>query len=212
MLCLVFNRNRDKMFNRILMLIVLLIAVSSATADEVKQNKDRIPDINSEMPGGDFVLHSSHGKFSLQQLRGKVVLLYFGYTKCPDVCPTSLSIIAQALNSLSETELKSVQAVFVSVDPKRDSFKVLDEYVSYFHPNLMGVTGSAREIAEAAKRYGVQYEEVPLEGSSFGYAVNHSAKTYVITPEGELRFEFAHETPSFMILEAIRYLLAKQNE
>ena len=212
MLCLVFNRNRDKMFNRILMLIALLIAVSSATADEVKQNKDRIPDISSEMPGGDFVLHSSHGEFSLQQLRGKVVLLYFGYTKCPDVCPTSLSIIAQALNALSETELKSVQAVFVSVDPKRDSFKVLDEYVSYFHPNLMGVTGSAREIAEAAKRYGVQYEEVPLKGSSFGYAVNHSAKTYVITPEGELRFVFPHETPSFMILEAIRYLLAKQNE
>ena len=199
------------MLNRILMLIALLIAISSATADEVKQ-KDRIPDTSSDMPGGDFVLHSSHGEFSLHQLRGKVVLLYFGYTKCPDVCPTSLSVIAQALNALSESELKSVQAVFVSVDPKRDSFKVLDEYVRYFHPNLTGVTGSAHEIAEAAKRYGVQYEEVPLEGSSFGYAVNHSAKTYVITPEGELRFEFPHETPSFVILEAIRYLLAEQNE
>ena len=199
------------MLNRILMLIALLITVSSATADEMK-HKDRIPEISSDLSGGDFILHSSHGEFSLHQLKGKVVLLYFGYTKCPDVCPTSLSIIAQALNALSETELKSVQAVFVSVDPKRDSLKALDEYVSYFHPNLIGVTGSAREIAEAAKRYGVQYEEVPLEGSGFGYAINHSAKTYVVTPEGELRFVFPHETPSFVLLEAIRYLLAKQDE
>lgn len=195
------------LFKRILIFAALLILSSSATSDDVTQ-KDEILDISSELPGGDFILNSSQGEFSLKQLRGKVVLLYFGYTKCPDVCPTSLATIAQALNELGEDELESVQAVFVSVDPKRDSFQVLDEYVSYFHPNIVGVTGSEREIAEIAKRYGVQYEEVALEGSSFGYAVNHSAKTYLITPEGELRFMFPHETPSFVILEAIRYLLA----
>jgi protein SCO1 len=195
------------LLKRILIFAALLILSSSATSDDVTQ-KDEILDISSELPGGDFILHSSQGEFSLKQLRGKVVLLYFGYTKCPDVCPTSLATIAQALNELGEDELESVQAVFVSVDPKRDSFQVLDEYVSYFHPNIVGVTGSEREIAEIAKRYGVQYEEVALEGSSFGYAVNHSAKTYLITPEGELRFMFPHETPSFVILEAIRYLLA----
>ena len=199
------------MLKRILIFAALLVLSSSATSDDVTQ-KDEILDISNELPGGDFILHSSQGEFSLKQLRGKVVLLYFGYTKCPDVCPTSLATIAQALNELDEDELESVQTVFVSVDPKRDSFQVLDEYVSYFHPNIVGVTGSEREIAEIAKRYDVQYEEVALEGSSFGYAVNHSAKTYVITPEGELRFVFPHETPSFMILEAIRYLLAKQNE
>ncbi|MCU7807343.1 MAG: SCO family protein, partial [Candidatus Thiodiazotropha sp. (ex Semelilucina semeliformis)] len=181
----------------------------SATSDDVTQ-KDEILSISSQIPGGDFVLSSSQGKFSLEQLRGKVVLLFFGYTQCPDVCPTSLSLLAQALNELSEDELQSVQAVFVSVDPMRDTFKVLDEYVSYFHPNLTGITGSESEIAEVAKRYGAQYEEVALEGSSFGYAVNHSAETYMITPEGELRFMFPHQTPSFVILEAIRYLLASQ--
>jgi protein SCO1/2 len=190
--------------------VTLLIIASSATSDEVTQ-KDEILSIDSELPGGDFVLHSGKGTFSLKQLRGKVVLLYFGYTKCPDVCPTSLAIIAQSLNELSEDELKSVQAVFVSVDPKRDSFQVLDEYTRYFHPNLVGVTGSEREIAEVAKHYGVRYEEVDLEGSSFGYAVNHSAVTYLITPEGELRFMFPHQTPSFVIMEAIRYLLIRQN-
>ncbi|MCU7797180.1 MAG: SCO family protein [Candidatus Thiodiazotropha sp. (ex Myrtea spinifera)] len=192
-----------------LIFIGLLIISSSATSDDVTQ-KDEILSISSQIPGGDFVLSSSQGKFSLEQLRGKVVLLFFGYTQCPDVCPTSLSLLAQALNELSEDELQSVQAVFVSVDPKRDTFKVLDEYASYFHPNLTGITGSESEIAEVAKRYGAQYEEVALVGSSFGYAVNHSAETYMITPEGELRFMFPHQTPSFVILEAIRYLLASQ--
>ncbi len=194
------------MLKRTLIFAALLILSSSATSDDVTQ-KDEVLNIDNALPAGDFVLHSSQGDFSLKQLKGKTVVLYFGYTKCPDVCPTSLSILTQALNELSEDELKSVQAVFISVDPKRDNYEVLDDYVSYFHPNLMGVTGSESEIAEVAKRYGVQYEAVALEGSSFGYAVNHSAVTYLISPEGELRFMFPHETPSFVILEAIRYLL-----
>ena len=198
------------MLKRILIFTLLLIASSAVWATDAI-HKDEILDIDSELPGGDFVLHSSKGEFSLNRQRGKVVLLYFGYTKCPDVCPTSLSIIAQALNELGKDELKFVQTVFISVDPKRDNYKVLDDYVRYFHPNLVGITGSASEIAEVAKQYGVQYEEVSLEGSSFGYAVNHSAKTYLITPEGKLRFIFPHETPPFVILEAIRYLLAGEH-
>jgi protein SCO1 len=194
------------MFKRTVIFLALFI-LSSVASSEDSSLKDKILRIKNAIPGGDFVLHSSQGEFSLKQLRGKVVLLYFGYTKCPDVCPTSLSTLSQALNELSEDELKSVQAVFISVDPKRDSFQILDNYVSYFHPNLMGITGSESEIAVVAKQYGAQYEEVAIEGSSFGYAVDHSAVTYVITQTGELRFIFPHETPSFAILEAIRYLL-----
>ncbi|MES9826379.1 MAG: SCO family protein [Candidatus Thiodiazotropha endolucinida] len=195
------------MFRIIFFSFTLLILFSSAASDEMAQ-KDEILSSRSESPGGDFVLYSSQGKVSLKQFRGKVVLLYFGYTKCPDVCPTSLAIISQALNELSEDELKSVQGVFVSVDPKRDNFQALHEYASHFHPNLVGVTGSEKDLAGVAKRYGAQYEEVALEGSDFGYAVNHSSVTYLITPEGDLRFMFPHQTPSFVILEAIRYLLA----
>ena len=194
------------MFRIILFFFALLIQFSSAASDDIAQ-KDEILSTSSEYPGGDFTLYSSQGKFTLKQLRGKIAVIYFGYTKCPDVCPTSLAIIAQALNELSEDELKSVQGVFVSVDPKRDSFQVLDQYVSHFHPNLVGITGKESSIAEIAKRYGVQYEEVTLEGSDFGYAVNHSSVTYLITPGGELRFIFPHQTPAFVILEAIRYLL-----
>ncbi|MEL0585918.1 MAG: SCO family protein [Candidatus Thiodiazotropha sp. (ex. Lucinoma kazani)] len=195
------------MFRITLFIITLLITFSSTASDEVSQ-QDEILDLNGAELGGDFTLHSSQGEFSLEQLRGKVVLLYFGYTKCPDVCPTSLAFLTQALNELSDDELKTVQGVFISVDPKRDNFQVLDDYVSYFHPNLMGVTGNDIEIAKVAKLYGAQYYEVALEGSAFGYAVNHSAVTYMITPEGELRFVFPHQTPSSVILEAIQYVLA----
>jgi protein SCO1/2 len=197
------------MFKQFVIFVVLLILSLSAASDDTSR-KDEILSSVIEPTGGDFVLYSDQGKFSLSELRGKVVLLYFGYTQCPDVCPTSLSILAQALNELNEDELNSVQAVFISVDPKRDTFERLHEYASYFHPNLIGVTGSEREIAEVAKRYGAQYEEVTLEGSSFGYAVNHTAETYLITPEGELRYMFPHQTPSFVILEAIRYLLTNR--
>ncbi len=166
------------------------------------------PDLDQAFLGGEFHLHSSQGDFSLSQLKGKVVVLYFGYTQCPDVCPTSLSIITQALNGLESKELASVRGVFISVDPKRDSYQGLDEYVQYFHPNLIGVTGSDEEIATVAKQYGAQYRVVPLQGSGLGYAVDHSAVTYLITQSGELRFAFPHETPAFVILEAIRYLLS----
>ena len=126
------------MLRLIQIFIALLIISSSVISEEVTQ-LDEIPDLSAELPGGDFTLLSSQGKFSLKQFRGKVVLLYFGYTKCPDVCPTSLAFLSQALNELSDDELKSVQGVFVSVDPRRDTVQVLDEYVSYFHPNLIGV-------------------------------------------------------------------------
>lgn len=194
------------MYRLVLLTITLIFVFSSAASDDIPHT-DEMPDLSDEHNGGDFTLYSSQGKFSLQQLRGKVVLLYFGYTKCPDVCPTSLSIMSQALNELSGDELKSVQGVFVSVDPERDTYQRLDEYVSYFHPSILGVTGSESEIAEVAKRYGVAYSKVELEASAFGYAIDHSSAIYLLTPEGELRYFFPHQTPSFVILEAIRYIL-----
>ena len=196
------------MFRKAVLLMLGVLFLLPAVAQEQPGQKDEVPGITEAPPGGDFSMHSGKGPFSLKDLRGKVVLLYFGYTKCPDVCPTSLSFMTQALNELDDEELKKVQAVFVSVDPKRDTFEALDQYVEYFHPNLMGVTGSDEEVAAAAELYGAQYYEVELKDSAFGYAVNHSAVTYLITEEGKLRFIFPHATPSPVILEAVRYLLA----
>ena len=196
------------MFLKTTILSLGLLCSFAALAEDQPAQKDAVPGITEAPPGGDFTLHSSKGPFSLKDYRGKVVLLYFGYTKCPDVCPTSLSFMTQALNGLDDEELKKTLGVFVSVDPKRDNFELLDEYVAYFHPNLVGITGSEKEIAHAAALYGAQYYEVELEGSAFGYSVNHSAVIYLIGPDGELRFIFPHATPPSVILEAVRHALA----
>ncbi|WP_456412589.1 SCO family protein [Thiolapillus sp.] len=188
-------------------LVLWLLWTPLLLAQGQPEGNAETPAVTEAPPGGDFALHSSKGVFALKDYRGKVVLLYFGYTQCPDVCPTSLSYLAQAFNELDEKELEKVVGVFVSVDPKRDTPELLDEYVDYFHPNFMGVTGGEKELAEAAARYGAQYYEVELEGSAFGYAVNHSAATYLIAPNGELRFIFPHGTSPVVISEAIRYVL-----
>lgn len=195
------------MFRYVVILILGLFMAFPMAAQEPSVQKDKVPGVTEAPPGGDFLLHSSQGPFSLKDLRGKVVLLYFGYTKCPDVCPTSLAFITQALNELNDDELKNVQGVFISVDPKRDTVESLEEYLDYFHSNLIGITGSDEEVAQAARLYGAQYYEEDLKDSAFGYAVNHSSVTYLITQEGELRFLFPHATDPSVIHEAIRYLL-----
>lgn len=158
-------------------------------------------------PGGDFILQSAGGPISLQGLRGKVVLLFFGYTSCPDVCPLDLRIMAEALDGLSKPQLDRVQGLFVSVDPKRDSVEKLQEYTSYFHSKILGLTDTEDVIKKVATLYGVQYHQVALKDSKLPYSVNHSAVTYLIDPEGELRFIFPHQTPAQTLHEAAVYIL-----
>ena len=179
-----------------------------AGGDAPPQSRDEVLELEQAPPGGDFTLHSSEGPVSLQDFRGTVVLLYFGYTRCPDICPTSLSFVIQAMNGLTDAEVEKVKPIFISVDPTNDTPDTLAEYVEYFHPNMIGLTGSEKEVAAVATLYGAKYYEVELKGSAFGYSVNHSSAIYLITPDGTLRFIFPHATPSSVILEAIKYVLA----
>ena len=189
------------------MLLVLLLLTSTLGIAEAQSSPD-IPEMAAAPVGGDFTLDSADGPVSLKDFRDKVTLIYFGYTKCPDVCPTSLAILTQALNAFSDSELKKIQGLFVSVDPERDTLPHLKEYASYFHDNLKGITGSEEAVAKVAEQYGAQYYKVELEGSSFGYAVNHSSVTYLVTPDGTLRFVFPHNTPASVLVEATRHVLA----
>ncbi|MCP4285101.1 MAG: SCO family protein [Gammaproteobacteria bacterium] len=192
----------------LLYLAVLPISALEAIDPAAVPPINNVPAITEAPPGGDFTLNSADGPVSLADFRGRLVFLFFGYTKCPDVCPTSLSYLNKALNGLTDDEQKQVGALFVSVDPKRDSLDTLKEYAGYFHPNIVGVTGSDTEIAAVADLYGARYYEVDLDGSEFGYAVNHSAVTYLITQDGVLRFIFPHMTPSQVMVDAVRHLLA----
>ncbi|MGB7500849.1 MAG: SCO family protein [Azonexus sp.] len=157
--------------------------------------------------GGDFTLQSAGGPVSLKDFRGKVVLVYFGYTYCPDICPTSLAATSEGLKQLTPDELARVAMIFVSVDPKRDTPARLKEYVEFFHPSIVGVTGTPENIAEIAKRYAVFYAEQKVETAGEGYVVDHSADTYVIAADGKLVAKIAHATPSDQVAASIRKYL-----
>ena len=157
--------------------------------------------------GGDFTLQTAQGPFRLQEQRGKVVLIYFGYTFCPDICPTNLALMAQALNAMSAEELERVQGVFISVDPARDTPDLLTAYADHFHPSIVGMTGTPDEIAAIAARYGAAYHKVEGE-SRGGYLVDHSSNTYVIAPDGSLHSALPHAAPPREILDLTRRLLA----
>jgi len=157
--------------------------------------------------GGDFTLQSAGGPVSLKDFRGKVVLLYFGYTYCPDICPTSLAATAEGLKLLAPDELARVAVILVSVDPKRDTPARLKEYVEFFHPSMLGVTGTPEAIAEVARRYGVFYAEQKVRTAGDGYVVDHSGDTYVVAADGRLVAKIAHATPPEHVAEMIRKYL-----
>jgi protein SCO1 len=159
--------------------------------------------------GGDFTLQSAGGPVSLSDFKGKVVLLYFGYTYCPDICPTSLVATAAGLKQLSAEEQARVAMIFISVDPERDTPARLKEYVEFFHPNIVGVTGSAESLADIARRYGAFYAKQSVATAGGGYVVDHSADTYVIGTDGKLVGKIAHATPPEQVAGEIRKHLQK---
>lgn len=155
--------------------------------------------------GGDFVLQSAAGPVDTKSLRGKVLLVYFGYTNCPDICPASLAAGAQALNSLKPEERQRTRLIMISVDPERDTPVRLKDYVAYFHPAMVGVTGTVAEIAAVAKAYGAGYVRQPTRADG-AYAVDHSADTYVIGPDGRLAQTLHFAAPAEQVAEAVRKL------
>ncbi|PKO36373.1 MAG: SCO family protein [Betaproteobacteria bacterium HGW-Betaproteobacteria-6] len=157
--------------------------------------------------GGDFTLQSTNGPVALRDYRGKLVLVYFGYTFCPDICPTSLAATAEGLKQLTPEELGKVAMIFVSVDPKRDTPERLKEYAEFFHPAIVGVTGTPENIAEIARRYGVFYAEQKVETAGDGYVVDHSADTFIVAPDGQLVAKMAHATPPDQVVATIRKYL-----
>ena len=140
-----------------------------------------------ENRGGDFTLVSAEGPLSMKELRGKVVLLFFGYTACPSVCPISLATINQVFSRMTPGELKQSLALFISLDPERDTPEMLKQYTGYFHSNIVGLTDLPDEIARIAKLYGVRYEKKVLANSALGYVIAHSANIFVVDPEGKLQ-------------------------
>ncbi|MGD9265410.1 MAG: SCO family protein [Lysobacterales bacterium] len=153
--------------------------------------------------GGDFTLYQEDKPVSLSDFRGKLVVMYFGFASCPDVCPTTLSIIASALKQLKPGEMESVQPIFISVDPERDRGERLTAYATYFHPGFIGITGTPEEVQKVANQYGGFFIKVESD-SALEYLVEHTSKTYIISRDGEYVSILPHDMSSDDALNAIR--------
>ena len=162
--------------------------------------------------GGDFTLTDHNGKrFELKQLRGKLVMVFFGYTYCPDICPTELATMAKLLKKLgndsdiaSNLDNSKVSALFISVDPERDTVEKLKEYVPFFSPHLIGLTGTKDEIDKVTKAYRVQSKIHSRKENSDYYLVDHSANLYVIDEQGKLIHIIPFGLPAEHILQVLK--------
>jgi protein SCO1/2 len=158
----------------------------------------------------DFNLIRANGEtFKLSDQRGKVSLLFFGYTSCPDICPTTMAELKQALDRLSPDNLKQVQVIFVTVDPKRDTPELVQEYVDHFNQSsFIGLSGSEQELAKVWNAYGIYRLEVP-GASAAGYSVDHTARITMIDKNGNMRVSFGIDTPVDDLVHDIQLLLKK---
>ncbi len=154
--------------------------------------------------GGPFLLTDQDGKpRSDKNFRGKHMLIYFGYTYCPDVCPTALQVMARAIDSLPADEQKRVAPIFITIDPERDTAAHLKSYVENFHTDLVGLTGTAEQISEVARRYRVYFAKEKDSGSSTDYLMDHSSIVFLMAPDGGYITHFTHATPPEKMAETL---------
>jgi protein SCO1/2 len=136
--------------------------------------------------GGPFTLTDQNGqRVSDADFRGKLEVIYFGFTRCPDACPTSLALIAQAVKKLPADKAKQVQPIFITLDPERDTPKAMGEYVNYFLPGMEGLTGSTEEIADVARAYRVAYQKTKDPNSDQPYTIDHASMIFVMDRKGK---------------------------
>ena len=196
-------------------LLVICIAAALIVAAVISSNylkatlKPQLPIL--ETLGGDFSLPSTQKRtVQLSEFEGKVVLLNFGFTSCPDICPTVLAKMRELMKILAEEgnddQDSRVQPLFVTIDPDRDSIKKLTEYLPYFHPAIIGLRGDKKQLAEVARLYKVLYQKENLD-SELDYGFLHNDHIYLIDQQGRVRAMYSNSVKPTTIIEEIKTLL-----
>lgn len=158
---------------------------------------------------GKFSLVDHHGKpVTEADYRGKWQLVFFGYTHCPDVCPTTLTVVAELMDRLGD-QAKAIQPLFVSVDPERDTPATLAEYVDAFHPSIIGLSGTPEQVKDAARSFKVFYAKV---GDTEDYSMDHSAYLYVMNRQGQIETVFSYQDEGEKLYQGMVKLLKSDKE
>lgn len=196
------NVARVSILSIVLLLAVVVTLFVTTSESGLVEKPQRFADL-----GGDFTLTSAAGPVSLSDFKGKVVVVYFGFLTCPEVCPNSMSVIQGAMKRLNASEVNATQAILVSVDPNRDTPEKLAEYTRFYNESLIGLTGTKNQIDSVTRQYGAFYDFSEIENSTSDYAVEHSSRYYVIDPLGRLVAAMRHSTTSNELTAQIQELL-----
>ncbi|MBI1964867.1 MAG: SCO family protein [Betaproteobacteria bacterium] len=191
---------------KFLLAMILSTLLAGCGGDAPRAPKFTLTDVTGAGFGKELNLTDHNGKpHTLADFRGKVVAVFFGFTHCPDVCPTTLAEMAQVVKELGPDGAK-VQVLFVTVDPERDTAQVLKQYVPSFNPEFLGLYGDLDATARAAKEFKVYYQKQPVKDG--GYSVDHGAGTFILDREGRLRLFAQYGQGAKGLLHDIRLLLA----
>jgi len=186
-------------------LLFALLVLTACTKPDYPAPLNTI-DVSWQHPQADFHLTDANNKpASLTDYHGKVVVLFFGYTHCPEVCPTTLADLAQVMRLLGN-DAKKVQVLFVTLDPERDTPEVLAKFIPSFDPSFIGLHGDAAATEQAAKSFGVNYQK--QYDKHGGYTLDHSDGTYLIGPEGKPLWLSRYGQHTDLLAQDIKLLLA----
>jgi protein SCO1/2 len=193
------------MVRRLLSIALAVLVLCAAAAGYLLYARQMT---TSETPsiGGPFRLTAHDGSVvDSENLAGKPYAVFFGFTHCPEVCPTALSEVSRVFDDLGD-QADDLTVLFISVDPERDTPEVLREYVSSFTGRIVGLSGTPEQIAEVARQFRVYYEKVPI--SDGGYTMNHTAAIYLMGRDGVFKDAVGYDTDHQQVLEKFRALLS----
>ena len=188
--------------------IIIFIFISIYTfinKDFFSNNLVQVIDRQDSLPGGHFVLKDQNNQIFDSAASQKLMLIYFGFTYCPDVCPTTLIKVSDIIDRLKE-DSKEINSIFITVDPERDTPEILSDYVSAFHEDIIGLTGTEDEIEKVTEDWGVYYQKEIIDGEE-DYTMNHLDIIFLANANGEFIDYFPPKIQSVLIVEKIRNIL-----
>ena len=196
---------KEVLFISFIIIFIFISIYSFINKDFFPNNLVQVIESQDSLPGGHFVLKDQNNQVFDSADSQKLMLIYFGFTYCPDVCPTTLIKVSDIIDRLKE-DSKEINSIFITVDPERDTPEILSDYVSAFHEDIIGLTGTKNEIDKVAQDWGVYYQKEILDGEE-DYTMNHLDIIFLANANGEFIDYFPPKIQSVLIVEKIRNII-----